>query len=97
MKKLITLSTAIFCVSFLFAQSFVSTTPENKNIVLEEFTGIHCVYCPDGHLQAQNLYNANPGDVVLVNIHTGSYANPNAGEPDFKRPACLAIDEEEVI
>ena len=84
MKKLITLTISLFCVSFLFAQNFVSTTPENKNIVLEEFTGIHCVYCPDGHLQAQNLYNANPGDVVLVNIHTGSYAAPSAGEPDFR-------------
>ena len=92
MKKLITLTTAIFCVSFVFAQTFVSTTPENKNIVLEEFTGIHCVYCPDGHLMAQNLYNANPGDVVLINIHAGSYAVPSAGEPDFRTPFGAAID-----
>ena len=24
------------------AQTFVSTTPENKNVILEEFTGIYC-------------------------------------------------------
>ena len=92
MKKLFTLFTTLFVVQFLFAQTFVSTTPENKNIVLEEFTGIHCVYCPDGHLMAQNLYNANPGDVVLINIHTGSYAQPAAGEPDFRTSFGAAIE-----
>ena len=60
----------LFCVQFLFAQSFVSTTAENKNVVLEEFTGIHCGYCPDGHVMAQNFSNANPGDVVVINLHT---------------------------
>ena len=34
------------------AQTFVSTTPENKNVILEEFTGISCGFCPDGHLIA---------------------------------------------
>ena len=41
-------------------QTFVSTSPENKNVVLEEFTGIHCTYCPDGHRLAQILKDANP-------------------------------------
>ena len=35
---------------FAISQTFVSTTPENKNVILEEFTGITCVYCPDGHI-----------------------------------------------
>ena len=66
------------------AQTFVSTTPENKNVILEEFTGIYCTYCPDGHLIAQNLHNANPNDVFLINIHTGGYSNPNGlNDPDF--------------
>ena len=74
------------------AQTFVSTTPENKNIILEEFTGIHCQFCPDGHLLAQTLYNNNPGDVVLINIHVGGYATPNQGEPDFRTSFGTAID-----
>ena len=66
------------------AQTFVSTTPENKNVILEEFTGIYCQFCPDGHLIAQNLHNANPNDVFLINIHTGGYSNPNGpNDPDF--------------
>lgn len=75
-----------------FAQTFVSTTPENRNVVLEEFTGIHCGFCPDGHRLAQELSDANPGDVVLVNIHVGSYATPGAGEPDFRTSFGPSID-----
>jgi len=86
MRKTFTLVIIAFLASNIYAQnpSFVSTTPENRNIVLEEFTGIHCVYCPDGHRLGQLLYDNNPGDVVLINIHTGGYATPNPGEPDFR-------------
>jgi len=69
------------------SQTFVSTTPENKNVILEEFTGIYCTYCPDGHLIAQGLHDANPNDVFLINIHTGGYSNPNGpNDPDFNCP-----------
>lgn len=58
------------------AQTIVGTSPANKNVVLEEFTGVNCTYCPDGHRLA-NLLKANSpaGRVQLINIHTGSYAN----------------------
>ena len=92
MKKLITLFVTLFCVQFLFAQNFVSTTAENRNVILEEFTGIHCGYCPDGHRLGQLFHDNNPGDVVLINLHTGSYANPSPGEPDFRTPLGPAID-----
>ncbi|HBB48930.1 MAG TPA: hypothetical protein DCZ44_04760 [Flavobacteriaceae bacterium] len=66
------------------AQTIVSTTPENAKVILEEFTGIYCVYCPQGHAIAQNIQNQNPGNVFLINIHTGSYANPSGNDPDFR-------------
>ncbi len=73
-----------FCSLKTQAQTFVSTLPENKNVILEEFTGIYCQFCPDGHLIAQNLHNTNPNDVFLINIHTGGYSNPNGpNDPDF--------------
>ncbi len=74
----------MFCVFTINAQTFVSTQPENKNVILEEFTGISCVYCPDGHRIAQDLHNANPNDVFLINIHTGGYANPQGPGTDFR-------------
>ena len=83
MKNLLTIALALV-TTFAFAQTFVSTTPENKNVVLEEFTGIYCGFCPDGHVIGQGLHDANPNDVFLINIHTGGYANPNGpSDPDF--------------
>lgn len=81
--KLLTLGALSMSVITL-AQLPVSTAPQNKKAVLEEFTGIHCGYCPDGHKIATNIYNADPNNVVLINIHTGGYATPGAGEPDFR-------------
>lgn len=66
------------------AQTFVSTTPSNKNVVLEEFTGVNCTYCPDGHRIAQQLITNNPGRVFAVNVHTGGYATPGTGQPDYR-------------
>ncbi len=82
MKKLLLIS-AILGTTSLFAQTLVSTNPQNKKVVLEEFTGINCVYCPDGHAIAQSIKDQNPDDVFLVNIHTGGFANPGPGQPDF--------------
>lgn len=85
MKRIILSFFGAFLAFGAMAQpTFVSTTPANKNVVLEEYTGIHCVYCPDGHKRANALAAANPERVVLINIHQGSYATPNTGEPNYK-------------
>jgi hypothetical protein len=73
------------------AQTIVSTQPENAKVVLEEFTGIYCTYCPDGHAIAQSIQDNNPGNVFLVNIHVGGYSNPNGNDPDFRTPWGAAI------
>lgn len=92
MKKcLLTLLFLLSVFTGLIAQVLVTTEAQNKNVVLEEFTGIHCQYCPDGHRIAQGISDANPGRVVLINIHQGVYANPSAGEPDFRTPFGDAI------
>ena len=85
------LTVTIFSVTSLFSQTIVGTDPENKNVVLEEFTGIHCGYCPQGHAIAQAIYDAHPEDVVLVAIHTGGYAVPGNGEPDYRTEFGSAI------
>jgi hypothetical protein len=92
MKKQILTLLAAGTVSSMFAQLPVSTTPENKKAVLEEFTGIYCGFCPDGHRIATQMYNADPTHVVLINIHSGGYATVAAGEPDLKTTMGTAID-----
>ena len=79
-KKLLLL---IYLPMLGFSQTFVSTNPENKNIILEVFTGRRCNICPSGHQIAQQLHDANPNDVFLINIHTGQFANPLGPGTDF--------------
>lgn len=78
------LTISLVWVTGLMAQLPVSQSSENKKVVLEEYTGIHCTFCPDGHRLANEFKANNPGEVVLINIHAGSFAVPNAGEPDFR-------------
>lgn len=61
------------------AQTFVSTTPANRNVVLEEFTGMYCGYCPDGHRIAADIMANNPGRAWAVNIHSGYLSPPQSG------------------
>ncbi|WP_430405161.1 Omp28-related outer membrane protein [Fluviicola sp.] len=94
MKQSLLLMGGVFASSLtMFAQQTpVSQTPLNKNAVLEELTGIHCGYCPDGHKRANDIATANPGRVVLVNVHAGGYATPGAGEPDLRTTDGTALD-----
>ena len=57
MKKILLLLLSFLCIN-LYAQNLVDTLLHNKNVVLEEFTGMHCYYCPDGHVIAQSIYTA---------------------------------------
>lgn len=57
-----------------FSQTFVSTTPSNKKVVIEEFTGINCGWCPQGHLFVNDIMNDHPDQVFAINIHAGGYA-----------------------
>lgn len=87
MKRI--LSALFIVITAIFAaqsQTLVTTQPLNKNIVLEEYTGIHCQYCPEGHVISAGILANHPGRAVVVAIHQGSFATPGAGEPDFRTP-----------
>ncbi len=89
-KSLLTLSSFLFLGVTVFGQSLpVSQSQGYKTAVLEELTGIKCQFCPDGHRLANEVADANPGKVILVNIHAGGYANAT---PDFRTPAGNAIN-----
>jgi hypothetical protein len=75
MKKNLLTALAFISVGSMFAQLPVNTSPQNKKAVIEEFTGIYCGYCPDGHQIANSIKTASPSQVVLVNIHAGGYAS----------------------
>lgn len=77
MKKISLLAGALLaCFMQVNAQEFVSTEPQNKGVLLEEFTGRTCGYCPDGHKVANQIAATHPGKFWSVNIHTADYFSP---------------------
>jgi hypothetical protein len=91
MKNIISIIVLSLSLCSMVGQTIVNTSVENRKVILEEFTGIHCVFCPQGHEIAQAIKDANEGNVFLVNIHQGSFANPSNNEPDFRTPFGDAI------
>jgi len=81
MKRIILSFIGAFLALGAMAQTFVSTTPANKNVVLEEYTGTNCQYCPAGHKKAAEASAANPGRIIPINIHQGGFSGNN---PNYK-------------
>ena len=76
-KTLLVLVVAILAGLTGFAQitdTIVSTIPSNRNVLLEEYTGVNCTWCPDGHRMANELKATNPDRICLINIHQGTFA-----------------------
>ena len=76
-KTLLVLAIALMAGLTGFAQitdTIVSMTPSNRNVLIEEYTGINCQFCPDGHRRANEIMAANPDRVSVINIHQGTYA-----------------------
>ena len=92
-KYFLTLVLIIFSLH-LFAQTIVSTSPENKKAIVEEATGIHCWACPDGHAILQAKKDQYPGQVFAIKAHGGQYAwdcDPNGGH-DFSNSYAVAVE-----
>jgi len=91
MKKNLSLTLFIcllFSSAWLSAQTLVSTMPENKAAILEEFTGVSCPNCPPAHQIIENLLPQYPNNLFVVSYHptNSSYTTPrNASDPDFRR------------
>lgn len=95
--KLFTLPVWLIALSAM-SQTIVSTTPENAKVILEEYTGIYCTYCPEGHAIAEAIQAQNPDDVFIINIHAGSFAAPLPGDPDFRTPwGSALVQQSELI
>jgi len=71
----------------------VSTEVSPQKALIEEYTGIHCPNCPDGHRVASELMNLHPGDVYSVAIHAGYFAIPAHDEPNFVTPLGTALND----
>ncbi len=50
---------------------FTTNTNTFRNVLIEDFTGHQCVYCPAAADLAHALYEANPTRVFIASIHAG--------------------------
>jgi hypothetical protein len=62
---------------------YASSTAMPRSALIEVFTGVRGMYCPEMQAAANTLEVANPSRVVVINIHTGPYAVLMAGWPDY--------------
>ncbi len=92
MKRILLLIFGTFSFLGLMGQDLVTTQAQKKSVVLEEFTGLNCTFCPDGHRIANEMKDANPNRVILVNVHAGSFASPGSGQPDYRVDEGVAFD-----
>lgn len=83
MKSFLLTSIFLSLAFFVNSQTIVGTTPENRNALIEEFTGIKCGFCPYGHLEVANFLDAHPNDGFSVAMHQGYFALPVGDEPDY--------------
>ena len=81
MKKLskVLLSGALLFPVISLAQ--VSTSVMPRNAVVEEWTGIHCGYCPIGHATVQAAIDNNLPLAVLDGSQIDRMADAVAGKP----------------
>ena len=74
MRRISTILLFLLLATTLKAQNLVSTDPYKRNAVIEEYTGIKCPNCPDGHRIANELAAEYQDRLFVLNIHAGGYA-----------------------
>ncbi len=79
------------CLGPTMSLAQVSHLPQERRVLLEEFTAINCGNCPAGHAVAAALVAAHPDDIVLVNMHAGPLAVPSVGQPDLRSSSATQL------
>ena len=62
-----------------------SGTDSERKVLIEEFTGVRCVNCPDGSAEIQNLIALHGENLIAVSIHSGFFSKPyDENKYDFR-------------
>jgi len=52
----------------------------DKKVLLEEFTGAWCGWCPDGYQVVETIMKANPNRIIPVMLHNGDAMKTSEGD-----------------
>ncbi len=47
-----------------------------KKVLIEEFTGVRCVNCPQGSAEIENLLSVHGDKLVAISLHAGFFSEP---------------------
>ncbi len=62
-------------------------TNQQRQVLIEEFTGVRCVNCPAGSAFIQDLLSLHGERLVAVSIHAGEFSHPyNDSQYNFQTP-----------
>ena len=68
--------------------------PEKKIVVMEEFTGVRCVNCPEGHEIIEALKGIYPDRFIYASFHSNFLSNPYLySRQDFRRQEAQDIED----
>lgn len=87
-KLLILCALLSFSSGTIWAQvTGVSTNPENKKAIVEEFSGVNCVNCPAGHQVLDQMKTTYGSDVYIITFmpNNSNFTTPQPGDPDLRR------------
>ena len=90
-KNLLLLVLLLASFVTLKAQDFVTKEVTRKNVLIEEFTGRECQFCPLGHIEAKLIEEAYPGRVWSVNLHGKNFSSNEY--PNLKVPVVETYTE----
>jgi len=93
-KIILTFIILLFLINRLNCQTIVPTTPQPRNVLLEEFTGINCGACPYAHAIIADFHNDYPNRFYSIAYHVGSTAMPLAGQPDYRTDYGYSIENQ---
>ncbi len=63
---------------------FIQVPLTNKVVLIEEFTGVQCTFCPAGARKISGYLKAYPENVVAVAMHVSGFSTPYPGDPSLK-------------
>lgn len=73
-------------------QNSTAVANQQRNVLIEEFTGVRCVNCPAGAQAIEALLAQHGSRLVAVSIHAGSFAPPYPESLyDFRTPVGAQI------
>ncbi|RYG26822.1 MAG: hypothetical protein EOO01_41850, partial [Chitinophagaceae bacterium] len=61
-------------------------TPQQKKVLVEEYTGVQCTNCPEGAGIIKDADDLSGGRVIVIGLHSGSLTSPieNESQYDFR-------------